>query len=135
VDHERIRGAMHASVELSKSGKYEEACRVMDDVIAEAIETGDNPWVATLSNHAAILSRWKGDLPLRKHYYELSLIHNPEDPMALYGLADAALEEGQADAAEEYARRCHDAISQSDDELVKRGLLDLVLSRWPDVGK
>ena len=96
---------------------------------------GEKSWVSTLSHHAAILCGFKPDRRLVKHYYELSLTHNPENPMALYGLAKVALEEGKPQKAEEFATRCHRAILQGSDEVVKRGLFDLVLLHWPEVGK
>jgi tetratricopeptide (TPR) repeat protein len=132
MDLNRLKSAINISLDLSKSGQYDEAFRLLDVVIAEAVEERNSSRVLMLCHHAAILSQRKGDLPLRRHYYEQSLAYSPENPMALYGLADAAHEEGRAEDARRYAERCHRAILQTNDEIVRRGLLDLVLTRWPD---
>jgi tetratricopeptide (TPR) repeat protein len=121
------------SLKLLDLGRHEEAFRLLDDSIAEAIKEGEREWVSILCHHATVLCTQRHDLPLRKHYFERSLVSNPEDPMALYGLADAALEEGQPDIAKQLAQRCYRAIMRVDNELVKKGLLDLVLKSWPEV--
>jgi Tfp pilus assembly protein PilF len=85
-----------------------------------------------LSHHAAVIASSVGELGLVKHYYEQSLVHNPENPTALYGLADVSLEQGEHELARNYARRCHAAILRSGDE-IDRGLLDLLAKRWPEI--
>jgi hypothetical protein len=134
VDYDRLKSAISGSLKLWESGDHEEAFRLLDDLIAEAIKQGEHSWVLTLSNHAATLSRFKGDPGLVKRYYEQSVTYNPENPRALYGLAKISLEEGQTEIAKQYATRCHRAILQSGDEIIKQGLLDLVLKQWPEVG-
>jgi Tfp pilus assembly protein PilF len=68
-----------------------------------------------------------------KHYYEKSLEFNPENPIALYGLAEVALKQGHLDLAKQYAKRSYDATVQGDDEMVRHGLLDLIAMKWPDI--
>lgn len=73
------------------------------------------------------------DLKLVKHYYEQSLTYSPDNPIALYGLAEVALEQGDADLAKQYAKRSYAATVQGDDEIAKQGLLDLIAKKWPDI--
>ena len=132
---DRLKNAVSGSLKLWDSGEHQGALQLLDDSIAEAIEEGENSWVSALSHHAAILCGLKPDQRLVKHYYELSLTHNPENPMALYGLAKVALEGSEPQIAKEFATRCYRAILQGNDEVMKQGLLDLVLLHWPEVGK
>jgi len=74
-----------------------------------------------------------GNLSLVKHYYGQSLTYSPENPVALYGLAEVALKQGDTDLAKQYAKRSYDAALQGDDAIAKHGLLDLIAKRWPDI--
>src|SRR5262249_826374 len=73
------------------------------------------------------------NLTLVKHYYGQSLTYRPENPVALYGLAEVALKQGDTDLAKQYAKRSYDAALQGDDAIAKHGLLDLIAKRWPDI--
>ena len=133
MEKERIKDAFLGSLKLSMSGHHEEALRLMDDVIAEAIKDGEDSWVFIFFDHAAVLNQSSfPDRSLLKHYYEEYLTHSSENPRALYRLADVAMEDGQTEIATRYAERCHRAILRSDDDKIKRELLELVLERWPD---
>jgi len=68
-----------------------------------------------------------------KHYYEQSLRAYPENPRALFGLAKVASEQGEQEAAQEYARRCYKAVTSSDEDVINEGLLELLLLHWPEV--
>jgi hypothetical protein len=135
VKDERLHNALLGSLELSSSGQHQEALRLMDEVIAEAVKEGDDLSVLVLIDHAALLNGVKRDLSLLKHYYEQFLTYSPENPRALYELADVAMEEGQIEIARQYAKKCHQAILQSDDNKIKQDLLDLVLERWPELAE
>lgn len=132
---ERLPNALLDSLQLSHSGRRDEAFRLMDEVIAEAIKEGDDLSVLLLIEHAALLNGAKRDLSILKHYYGQFLTYSSENPRALYGLADVAMEDGQIEIARQYARKCHQAILQSDDNKIKQDLLDLVLERWPGVAE
>lgn len=73
-----------------------------------------------------------GDHKREKSYYEQSLAVDPGDPIALYGLAKVAEAQGDSESAREFAASCFRAIAHSNDEIVKVGLLDLLLVQWPD---
>jgi tetratricopeptide (TPR) repeat protein len=116
-----------------KRGEYEKALKLLDESITEAIRENQVSWVRTLSHHAAVISKFAGNLQLVKHYYEQSLAFNPDNPRALYGLAEVAREQGETEIARQYAVRCHKAIEESEDETVKQALLELLVKHWPEV--
>jgi Tfp pilus assembly protein PilF len=130
----KLWGAVNASAELWKLGEQQKALKLLDGAIAYWIQEGkQSASIRTLCHHAAVLCRSAGDLSLVKHYYQQSLTHSPEDPIALYGLAEVALEQGDTDLAKQYAKRSYDATVQGDDEMAKDGLLDLIAMKWPDI--
>ena len=85
----------------------------MGDAIAEAIRESEELWAFACIRHAAILNG--SGLPDRS--------------------ADVAINEGQLDVAKQYAKRCHQALLQTSDEVAKKDLLDLVIERWPQVSE
>lgn len=125
---------MTSSVKLAQQGDDEEALRLLDGAIAMASKENDRQWVLTLSHHAAVISDSLGDLSRVRHYYQHSLAFNPENPHALYGLADVAKEEGELELAKEYAARCYKALIEGDDFL-KDARLETLLKRWPEVAR
>jgi Tfp pilus assembly protein PilF len=78
---------MSASTKLLQQDKNDEALRILDEAIEEAVRDGDKSWVRTLCHHAAIIAEFTENLDLAKHYYEQSLASNPENAQTLYGLA------------------------------------------------
>jgi tetratricopeptide (TPR) repeat protein len=133
MDLDTLKAAMNGSIRLSQLGQNQEALKLLDNAIANAIQEGRASWILTLSHHAAILCDHRGDIDLAKHYYEQSLAYSPENPLALYGLACVSLQLGEAQTAEEFAKRSYDAILRGDDEIVKAGLLDLIVKQWPEI--
>jgi Tfp pilus assembly protein PilF len=132
--YDQLWGAVNASAELWKLGEKQRALKVLDDAIAYWVhERNHSSSIRTLCHHAAVLCRSVGDLRLVEHYYQQSLTHSPDDPIALYGLAEVALEQGDTDLAKQYAKRSYDATVQGNDEMARRGLLDLIAMKWPDV--
>jgi len=130
----RLRDAINKSAKLSQDEKHQEALELVDRAIADAILQGHASWVLTLSHHAAVIAAFLGDHQLVKKYYEQSLAYVPENPRALYGLAKVAREEGESETARQYAFKCYKALGELEDEdVVKQGLLDLVLKDWPEV--
>ena len=123
---------MSNSVRLLQQDKYEEALKLLDESIAEAVRERQISWIRTLSHHAAVISNFMENLQLEKHYYQQSLTFDPENPRALYGLAKIAREQGEPDVARQYAARCHKAIVEGDNEIMKEGLLELVVKNWPE---
>ena len=130
----RYRDTMSSSARLAQLGDNEEALRLLDDAIARAISENENQWVLTLSHHAAVISNFLGDLSQVKHYYQKSLEFNPENPRALFGLADVAKEQGELELAKEYAARCYKALIEGDDFL-RDSRLERLLKKWPEVAR
>jgi len=133
TEENRFKGAMTGSLKLVEQGEYVEALKLLDDSIAEANRDHNVSWIRTLCHHAAIVSRFGENLTSAQHYYEESLASDPENARALYGLATVALDRGELDVAKQYATRCYAAIRQRDDDVLKQGLLDLLMKHWPDI--
>lgn len=129
----RFRDAISSSARLLADDNYKEALKVLDEAIADAIRERQTLWIPTLCHVAANVSFFMGDLQLRKHYYEQSLAFDPNNPRALYGLAKVAREQGEPEIARQYAVRCHKAIVENEDEIIRQGLLELVVKNWPEV--
>ena len=132
---ERLHNALVDSSKLSGSGQQQAALRLMDEVIAEAINEGDELTALVAIDHTATLNGARRDRSLAKQYYEQFLTASPESPRVLYELANDAMENGQTEIAKEYAKRCHQAILRSDNDKIKNDLLALVLERWPELAK
>jgi tetratricopeptide (TPR) repeat protein len=130
----RFRDAMSSSARLVQQGDNEEALRLLDGAIGRATSENENRWVLTLSHHAAVISNFLGNWSQVKHYYEKSLAFNPENPVALSGLADVAKEQGELELAKEYAARCYKALIECDDFL-KKERLETLLKKWPEVSQ
>ena len=135
LSDKRVHDALVHSLQLSTSGQAQEALQLIDGVITEAINEGDDSSAFLLIDQAALLTNVGRDRSILKHYYEKYLTFSPDHPRALYGLADVAMGEGQTEIAKQYAKKCHGAILRSHDEKIKRDLLDLVLERWPEVAE
>jgi tetratricopeptide (TPR) repeat protein len=124
---------MSGSTKLLQQDKNDEALRILDEAIAEAACDGDNSWVRTLCHHAAVIAKFTENLDMAKHYYEQSLISNPENAQALYGLARVYQDQGQPEVAKKYAKRCYDALMQDDSDILKPHLLESLSKGWPDI--
>ena len=124
---------MANSLELVERDMNVDGLELLDEAIAEAIRDDDIRRVRTLCHHAASVSRFNGDWVSVKRYYEQSLACDPENARALYGLAAVALHEGDPVTARQYATRCYTSILCSDDEILKLGLLDLIVKNWPEL--
>jgi len=133
TEENRFKAAITSSLELVEQGEHREALKLLDDSIAEAKRENNVSWIRTLCHHAAIVSRFTENLGSAKHYYEESLASDPENAKALYGLATVALDQGELEIAKQYANRCHTALLQYDEGLLKQGLLDLLMKQWPDI--
>lgn len=132
-DLTKFRSAMSASTKLLQQDKDDEALRILDEAIEEAVCDGDKSWVRTLCHHAAIIAAHNENLDLAKHYYEQSLTSNPENAPALYGLARVYRDQGQPEVAKKYAKRCYDALMRDDTDILKAYLLESLSTDWPEV--
>lgn len=136
TEENRFMVAITGSLKLVEQGEHAEALKLLDDAIAEAKRDKNVSRIRTLCHHAAIVSRFTENLTAAQHYYEESLASDPENARALYGLATVALDQGHLEIAKQYAKRSHTAIlRRDDDEVLKQGLLDLLLKHWPDIAE
>jgi tetratricopeptide (TPR) repeat protein len=136
TEENRFRVAIKDSLKLVEQGDHAEALKLLDEAIAEAKRDQMASWISTLCHHAAIVSRFSDNLTAAQHYYEESLASDPQNARALYGLAAVALDQGHLEIAKQYAKRCHTAtLLRDDDEVLKQGLLDLLLKNWPDIAE
>jgi len=130
-----FRVAITSSLDLVERGEHENALRLLDASIAEAKRSCDVLWIRTLCHHAAIVSRFTQNLTAAQNYYQESLAADPENARALYGLATINLDQGELEIARQYAARCYIAVMRCGDEVLKQGLLDLLLKHWPDIAE
>jgi Tfp pilus assembly protein PilF len=136
TESNKFRVAITDSLELVERGEHAEALNLLDQSIVKAKREHDVSWIRTLCHHAAIVSRFTGNFASAQRYYEESLAADPENARALYGLATVALDGGDLEIARQYAERCHTAVSRlENDDVLKQGLLDLVLKHWPDIAE
>jgi hypothetical protein len=112
----RYRDAMTASAKLAQADG-DKALRLVDEANAVAINENDNRWVVKLDHHAAIIATFLGKTELVKRYYQESPAFSPENPVALYGLAKVAKDQGDFGLAKECAARCHEALVEGEDFL------------------
>ena len=128
---ELIKITRESSV-LWESGQPEKALKLLDDAIAEAIRAARSIWVRTLALHAAVLSESMGDLCLARRYREDCLSQDPNDPMALYGLARVLSRQGEADLAKSYAAKAYDVCARRRTEL-DQVILESIIKEWPGI--
>lgn len=131
---DELKRIVNESSALSRAGQNQTALKLLDESITAAARENRNSWVRVLSRHAAVISDSMGDLRLLRHYCEQSLTHSPDDPGALYGMADVLIREGQADSARHYASNAYRLSAQRGAE-ADRSLIELILKRWPEIDK
>ena len=129
-----VKFAILSSLDLVKQGNVDGALRLLDDTIEQAERDHKDTWVVTLCHHAANIARHLERQDLAQSYYERSLRANPTNPRALYGLAVIALDRGDRETAREYASRCYaELANRDDDDVMREGLLPLVVKHWPEI--
>ena len=103
----------------------------LDDFIAEPGQ--DRKMRMMLMGHfAAITALQIGDFKTAQRYCEECVTYTPEDPMALYALADCLARQGKTDEARQRAAACRKAALLRSDEIGK-GLVELVEKRFPEL--
>jgi len=123
---------MRASTEFARSGEHQQALKVVDDALAEGIRHGRITWIRLLSSHAWILCHSRGDLFRARYYSEQCLAHIPDDPWALYHLADVLFQQGETELAKRQAAKSYGLAMQSETKEARR-LVELLTKAWPEV--
>jgi tetratricopeptide (TPR) repeat protein len=81
---------------------------------------------------ATATARSIGDFDLAKHYCELRLASDPDDVIALYGMADCLVQQGNIDEAKPYVAKCYELGSARGDA-VGQGVIELLQKRFPQL--
>lgn len=129
---DQLKSVVNESSELSRLGENQKALKLLDDSIAQAMRENRSRWVQVLSRHAAVISDQMGDLGLARNYREQCLACDPDDPLALYTLADVLSRQGHPDLAKDYAVKSYQLAANSEEE-DDRALIELIAKRWPEI--
>jgi hypothetical protein len=116
--------------ELVSGGEGQSALRLLDDYLAEPGQDRKLR-IRSLGHFAAITAVQLGDLDTARRYCEERLAYTPDDPMALYLLADCLARQGETDEARRRAADCRSA-ALSKGEVVAKVMVDLLEERFPD---
>src|SRR5256885_29711 len=138
LDISALGAAMLQSARLWAEDKNPEALTILDGWIARAERENEIAWVDTLCGQASMIAGEMDDLPLIKQYCEKVLSHENEttltQAMAHYRLANAMFRHGEVGLAKQHAARSYALVSHSNSEQ-DRGLMELLIKRWPDIGE
>jgi hypothetical protein len=118
-------------VRLMQLNDYRGALNVIGDSIADP-SLDRNLTTRMLAPIASVLARIVGDLDLVKHYCEQRLTLDPDDPMALYTLADCLALQGDATQASKLAHKSY-ALSLVQPGGQGKGMAELIENRFPEV--
>jgi hypothetical protein len=127
-----LRVVIKESTDLLKSGRHSEALAILDGFIAQAKSENRPEWVRVASGRAWAIATSMDDRELARSYKKQRLTVVPEDPFALYALAELLFEENQTDSAKQCAAKSYQLISHSphpDDQY----LLKSLVQKWPEV--
>ena len=127
-----LRDVIKESTELSKSGRPREALALLDGFIAQARSENRPQWVASASGHAWVIATSLHDQELAKSYRKQRLSASPEDPFALYALAELLFDENQIDAAKQCAAKSYRFVAQSPHP-DHQYLLKVLVRKWPEI--
>jgi tetratricopeptide (TPR) repeat protein len=125
----QIRKTIRQVGELTRRGKGRNALQLLADFMAEPGQ--DRKFrMRFLGQFAAITALQVGELETARRYCEVILADNPDDPMALFQLADCLARQGETDKARQHAAKCYQLGLAQGGEL-GRGLLELLEKRFP----
>jgi hypothetical protein len=116
--------------ELSSRGEQRSALKLLDDLMAESVPERSLR-IRHLAPLATATARSIGDLLLVKHYCELRLANDPDDVVALYGMADCLVQQGNPDEARPYIAKCYE-LTAAIGSGVSQDLIELLQRRFPE---
>jgi len=116
--------------EFVSRGEVQSALQLLDDYMAEAGQDRKLR-ICSLGHFAAITAVQLGDLNTARRYCEELLAYKPDDPMALYALADCLDRQGETYEARRRAADCRRA-ALSRGEVVGKVMVELLERRFPD---
>jgi tetratricopeptide (TPR) repeat protein len=131
---EDVKKAVLDSIELRNSGRVPEAIELLNNRIEVAKQNGASWQVKTLAMHASVLSESVGDIKAAKSYLEEILIYEPENALAIFGIANILKKQGRSNEAQHMATQSY-LISVKSNSVEARGLQELIIEVWPDIGR
>jgi tetratricopeptide (TPR) repeat protein len=117
--------------DLSRQGEKRRALKLLDDLMAEPVAE-QALRIRYLTPLAVGTALSIGDTGLARRYCEVNLANNPNDPMALYAIADCLAREGDSEGAKSYAARCYE-LSASRKDAIGNGAIELLQKRFPEI--
>ena len=131
---EDVKNAVRDSNELWKAGREREALELLDDRIGIARRDNFAAQAKILALHASAIARSAGDLDAARSYLEQVLIYEPGNALALFGIADILEKQGKSTEAKDLATHSYSIAAASDTD-ESRGLQELLVKKWPDIGR
>lgn len=132
--HPALRSLMLATIpqikEFTRRGEQRRALKLLDDLMAESVPD-KSLRIRQLAPLATATARSIGDLQLAKHYCELRLADDPDDLMALYGMADCLVQHGEIEEARPYVTKCYQ-LGLVRGDAVGQGVIELLQQRFPE---
>jgi tetratricopeptide (TPR) repeat protein len=129
---DELKFIVSRSVELSQSGEYQEALKIIDEAIARAAPQKKTLWAKVLSRHAVAIARSARDDDSIRRFCEQIIRYDPDDATARYVLADVLLRQEQVDLARQQALMSYAAAERSNSP-EGRGIIELILKTWPEI--
>jgi ClpA/ClpB-like protein len=118
-------------LEFVHRGEGQSALQLLDHYMAEPGQDRKLR-MRLMGGFAAITAAQIGDLKTERHYCEECLAYTPEDPMALYHMADCLARQGETDEARRRAVDCRKAASLQGNE-IGRAIVALIEKRFPEL--
>jgi Tetratricopeptide repeat len=122
----RIRGEYQTAIKHMRKGEYNDAIKVMSDLIKEEPDNADH------RRFRAELYRLSGKIRRSREDYEKVIELTPDSGVGYNGLAEVYLQDGEYEAALPYAKQ---ALEREPDQwvaLYNLGMIEDRLNLWPD---
>lgn len=116
--------------ELSAQGKVTEALNLLDYVIFED-PAESSIRIRHLAPLATAAARSLKDFDLVKRYCELRVANDPNDAVALYGIAESLFKSGKTEEAQSYIAKCR-RLSATMDNATRQDFLALLQENFPE---
>jgi tetratricopeptide (TPR) repeat protein len=119
--------------ELVSRGEGQKAMEVLASFMAEPGQDR-RLRLRLMGGFATVIALQVGDLKAARSYCEERVSYTPDDPMALFQLADCLAREGEVEEARRRATDCRKAALAHNEERGKR-IVELVEKRFPELNR
>jgi hypothetical protein len=126
-----IRATISKVEELRRRGEQRSAMKVLDDLMAEQVPDRSIR-IRNFAPLATAIARSIGRFDLVEGYCRLRLADDPGDIMALYGMAECIVRQGDIDTAKMYATKCYELGLRRGDAHGKE-FVDMLMKRFPEM--